>query len=437
MKFQVPKGCRDFYPAEMRVREWLFDRWRRTSIRNGFEEYDGPIFESLDLYRAKSGDQIVSELFHFVDRGDREFALRPEMTPTLARMVAARAQSLPKPIRWFSMPRLCRAERPQRGRLREFFQWNVDIVGEDQPIADAECIFVMIDFLRDVGLSPEQVVLKINSRHLVVAILQSEGFAEEQMAPVLAALDKRDRLSADAFAEHVGGLGVNDAQREALINLGGAAGPAGLERIGKLAGDSSEGRQAWATLTEIFALLASMGVADYCTFDMGVVRGLAYYTGVVFEAFGRGGLQRAICGGGRYDRLVSDLGGPPMGGVGFATSDVVMLDVLSEFNLLPDAAERRGLFVIDATPECFDRVLRLTGELRRRNYPAIYSFKRQPLHKQIKQAVARRAARVIVVEEPDASGGHVAVKDLDAGLQRSITVESMLADPYQSLEDGS
>ncbi|MCH7700807.1 MAG: histidine--tRNA ligase [Planctomycetes bacterium] len=436
MKFQPPKGCRDFYPAEMRLREWLFERWRRTSIRNGFEEYDGPIFESLDLYRAKSGDQIVSELFHFVDRGNREFALRPEMTPTLARMVAARAPSMPKPIRWFSMPRLCRAERPQRGRLREFFQWNVDVIGEDQPIADAECIFVMIDFLRDVGLTPDQVVLKINSRHLVVAILQSAGFAEEQMTPVLAALDKRDRLSADAFAEHVGGLGIDARQRETLIHLGDAAGPDGLERVGKLAGNSSDARQALATLTEVFALLTSMGVAEYCTFEMSVVRGLAYYTGVVFEAFGRGGLQRAICGGGRYDRLVSDLGGPPMGGVGFATSDVVMLDVLDEFNLLPDAAEPRGLFVIDAGPDCFDRVLRLTGELRRRNHPAIYSYKRQPLSKQIKQAVGRRAARVIIVEEPDATAERVAVKDLDTGVQRSILVESLLADPFQALEDG-
>lgn len=436
MKFQVPKGCRDFYPAEMRLREWLFDRWRRTSIRNGFEEYDGPIFESLDLYRAKSGDQIVSELFHFVDRGDREFALRPEMTPTLARMVAARAQSMPKPIRWFSMPRLCRAERPQRGRLREFFQWNVDVIGEDQPIADAECIFVMIDFLRDVGLTPDQVVLKINSRQLVVAILRSAGFAEEQMGPILAALDKRDRLSADAFAEHVGGLGIDGRQRETLIHLGDAAGPAGLERVRALAGESSDARQALATLTEVFALLTSMGVAEYCTFEMSVVRGLAYYTGVVFEAFGRGGLQRAICGGGRYDRLVSDLGGPPMGGVGFATSDVVMLDVLDEFNLLPVAAEPRGLFVIDAGPDCFDRVLRLTGELRRRNHPAIYSYKRQPLPKQIKQAVGRRAARVIIVEEPDATAERVAVKDLDTGVQRSILVESLLADPFQALGDG-
>ena len=234
----------------------------------------------------------------------------------------------------------------------------------------------------------------------------------------------------------MGGLGIDAPQRETLIHLADAAGPDGLERVRKLSGNSSEAGKALATLTEVFALLTSMGVAQYCRFEMSVVRGLAYYTGVVFEAFGRGGLQRAICGGGRYDRLISDLGGPPLGGVGFATSDVVMLDVLAEFNLLPDAAASRGLFVIDAGPDCFDRVLRLTGELRRRNYPTAYSYKRQPLPKQIKQAVGRGAARVIIVAEPDATAERVAVKDLDTGMQRSIAVESLLADPFQSLEDG-
>ncbi|MEP0842849.1 MAG: ATP phosphoribosyltransferase regulatory subunit, partial [Phycisphaerae bacterium] len=154
MKFQNPKGTRDFYPEDMAVLNWIMDGWRRVSLRNGFEEYEGPIFEYLDLYKAKSGEGIVSELFHFEDRGGRALAIRPEMTPTLARMVAARAQSLPRPIKWFTLPRLCRAERPQRGRLREFFQWNADILGADEVLADAECIFTALDFFREAGLTP-------------------------------------------------------------------------------------------------------------------------------------------------------------------------------------------------------------------------------------------------------------------------------------------
>ena len=195
MRFQCPRGTRDFYPDAMAVRNWIADAWRRVSLRSGFEEYDGPIFETLDLYRVKSGDAIVSELFHFADRGGREFAIRPEMTPTLARMVAARAASLPRPVKWFCTPRLCRAERPQRGRLREFFQWNIDILGEGGLIADAECIFVAADFFREVGLTADHVAIKINSRELVRCLLNSAGIDPGRHDEIYAVLDKRDVLS--------------------------------------------------------------------------------------------------------------------------------------------------------------------------------------------------------------------------------------------------
>ncbi|MCH7527498.1 MAG: ATP phosphoribosyltransferase regulatory subunit, partial [Planctomycetes bacterium] len=213
MRFQRPKGTRDFYPDDMAIRNWIAERWRRVSVRSGFQEYDGPIFESLDLYRQKSGDQIAGELFHFVDRGGREFAIRPEMTPTLARMVAARAPSLPRPIKWFSVPRLCRAERPQRGRLREFFQWNIDIIGEDDCLADAECIFVMADFCREVGLTDEHFVIKIGSRALLAAILDHAGIDQSSVDPIYAVLDKRDKIGAEEFVKLVDGLRFANEQR--------------------------------------------------------------------------------------------------------------------------------------------------------------------------------------------------------------------------------
>lgn len=430
MKLQAPKGTRDFYPQDMDLRNWIVRKWTEVSRRNGFVEYDGPIFEELDLYRIKSGDEIVSQLFHFEDRGGRELAIRPEMTPTLARMVAAKANALAKPIKWFSAPRLCRAERPQRGRLREFFQWNIDIVGEDGAVADAECIYVAADFFRSVGLAPSELQIRINSRAVVAALLRTVAIGSELLPGVYAALDKRDKLDAEKFAEMIGELGLDDRQRGLLLEMD-AKGPDGLARIeGLLAGDD-EGKAQCERLREVFALLDAMGVGPYCAYDMGVVRGLAYYTGVVFEAFGTGGLRRAVCGGGRYDELVANLGGPPMGGVGFATSDVVIQDVLAEFGRLPELAAAGGLFVVDAAAELFPSVLEIVGLLRQRGLTADFSYKRQAIGKQFKQASARGARRVVIVEPDFAQTRRVSVKDMSTGSQTSgVALDDLLADPF-------
>ena len=433
-KFQAPKGTRDFYPPDMARRNWIADCWRRVSLRNGFVEYDGPTFEQLDLYRVKSGEEIVSQLFHFTDRGGRELALRPEMTPTLARMVAARAQSLPKPIKWFCMPPMFRAERPQRGRLREFIQWNIDILGEADVIADADCVFVIVDFFGELGLTPQQVSVKINSRALLAAILRGCGLAEDRLDQVYAVLDKRDRLPDQAFLEAVEQIADDDRQKTTLLALGDATGVGGLESVRSLVAGDQEGLRHHGELVRTFELLEAMGAAEYCTFDMGVVRGLAYYTGIVFEAFGKGGLQRAICGGGRYDRLLENVGGPSMGGVGFAVSDVVTQDLLTEFSLQPGLSEGGTFFLIDADPALFGRVLSLTAELRRRNVPAVFSYKRQALVRQLKQASARGTARVIIVDQETAAHDRVAVKDMLRGVQVSLPVASLLDDPYQPIE---
>ncbi|NLX13832.1 MAG: histidine--tRNA ligase, partial [Phycisphaerales bacterium] len=328
MKFKTVKGMRDFYPPEMAQRNWVMEAWRRVSLRNGFEEYDGPILEYLDLYKAKSGEGIVSELFNFTDRGDRELAIRPEMTPTLARMINARAAALPRPIKWFSMPRLCRAERPQRGRQREFFQWNIDIVGVDDELADAECIFVALDFFREVGLRPADMVMKINSRALLSALLKAWDIEPARHGSIFLVLDKRDKLPEEIFEAELTKICRNDREKRTLMTLGQAQGEVGMQSLGELAAGNELAEAELAKLHRLFNLLTTLGVAEYCAFDMSVVRGLAYYTGVVFEGFGRGGLRRAICGGGRYDDLLTLLGGPAMSGIGFGTSDVVILDLL-------------------------------------------------------------------------------------------------------------
>lgn len=432
-KFQAPKGTRDFYPDQMAIRNWIVDSWRRVSLRNGFVEFDGPTFELLDLYRAKSGDEIVSQLFHFTDRGGRDLALRPEMTPTLARMVAARAQGLPKPIRWFCVPIMFRAERPQRGRLREFLQWNIDILGEDSVIADAECIFVLIDLFRELGMSPEQVEVKINSRALLASILRANGFGDD-LDPVYAVLDKRDKLPHEDFVAAVEELTRDGRQKTTLLALGQAKGPEGLESVRGLVEGHEEGIRHHQDLVRVLDLLSDMGVGDYRVFDMGVVRGLAYYTGTVFEAFGKGSL-RAICGGGRYDQLLAGVGGPPMSAVGFGLGDVVLQDVLTDLSLLPErTGESKTFFVIDADAELFGRVLSLVGELRRRSVPAVFSYKRQPFVKQLRQASGAGAARVVIVDQQTVQHDQVAVKDLRTGVQVSMSVSALLEDPFQPIE---
>ncbi len=433
MKIQAPRGMRDFYPEQMRVRQWIMDAWRRVSLRNGFEEYDGPIFESLDLYKVKSGEGIVSELFHFQDRGEREFAIRPEMTPTLARMVAAKAATLPKPIKWFSMPRLCRAERPQRGRLREFFQWNIDVMGEADVLADAECIFVAADFFREVGLTPEHVVIKISSREMLAAILTHIGVPLDRHDAVYAVLDKRGKVDADTYQKILGGLELAQKPTAQLLVLGDESGPQGLDKTRELLQGSADGQASLDRLDRLFHLLRAMGVAEYCRFDMSVVRGLAYYTGVVYEAYGKGSLQRAIFGGGRYDNLISSMGGPEMAAAGFAVGDVVLQEILADLDLIPTFSPSVDFFVIDDGQDCLETVLETIASLRGKNLSATYSFKRQSPAKQMKQAAGGGARRVVFVDGDTSAHRKIRVRDLLAGLQQTMTIETLLNDPFQPL----
>jgi len=274
---QAPRGTRDFYPEDMAKLRWLFDQWRDVSLRHGFEEYDGPSFEHLDLYTLKSGDEIVSQLFSFEDRGGRSLALRPELTPTLARMIAVKANALPRPIKWFSIPRSCRAERPQKGRLREFFQWNIDIVGSGEVLTDAECIFVLLDFLRGVGLGPDLVELRVNSRFVVSTLLVDAGIAMDRHEKMYALMDKYEKLTGsefDAFAKDTG-ISANElASVKALLQVPDLS---ALETLAK----SDESRAEIAKMKELHSDLEIFGVGDYFVYKPSVVRGLAYYTGIV------------------------------------------------------------------------------------------------------------------------------------------------------------
>jgi histidyl-tRNA synthetase len=433
--FQPVKGTRDFYPDAMRVRNWIADAWRRVSLRSGFEEYDSPIFEYLDLFEAKSGPEIAQQLFSFTDRGGRRLAIRPETTPALARMVNAKVNSLPRPIKWFSISRLCRAENPQKGRLREFFQWNIDILGEPSPQADAECVLVAIDGLRELGLSAGEAKVRYGSRALVSAALRAAAVGDEQIPNVLNVLDKRDKVPAKTFEAMLRDAVPPEAARKAILRFldtRDVDAPPVIQALGgKLSPELAAAVEAAVDdLRQFQGALDSFGIADWCQYDTGVVRGLAYYTGIVYEVYDAGQSLRAVAGGGRYDNLLEVLGGPPLAGTGFGMGDVVLGILLEEKGKLPRDDEKKfpgqklDFFVIDADGSSAEQVLAVVAALRRGGLSADFSYKRQPLGKQLKEANRRGAVRAAICR-----GATVTVKDLTSGEQVDRPVQEFLARP--------
>ncbi len=426
MKIPPVKGTRDFYPPQMAVRNFIVDGWKKASLRNGFEEYDGPIFEYLKMFQIKSGDEIVEQLFSFQDRGGRDLALRPEITPTLARMVNQQINSLPKPIKWFSVPRLFRAERPQKGRLREFFQWNVDVIGVGRPLADAEIIFTTVDYLRSVGLTPNDIKVRISSRKLLAAVLKSYDIPDERLESLYVILDKRAKLPSDTFEELLADHVSDRKTLNKILTFMSVDSLLGLEKL--IDADSDE----FAAYTEVKVTLATlevMGVADYCVFDPGIVRGLAYYTGIVFEVHEVGGELRAVCGGGRYDNLLRDFGGPPVSATGMGMGDCVLEILLKEKGLLGKSVPKKELdyFVAVAEKSGGGAVYKIVAELRSRGKSAAFSYKTSAgLSKLLKEASAQNARKCIIIGE-EFKNNKLAVKDMATGEQQLVDMDEFLS----------
>ena len=426
MKIPPVKGTRDFYPREMAVRNWIIDGWKQVSVRNGFEEYDGPIFEFLKMFQIKSGDEIVEQLFSFKDRGDRDLAIRPEITPTLARMVNQRINTLPRPLKWFSVPRLCRAERPQKGRLREFFQWNIDIIGVEDVLADAEVIFTTVDYLRQVGLTNSDVSIKFSSRKLLAAVLKSIGIAQEQLDALYSLLDKKSRLPPDTFTE---ALAEKVPAPEMAANIAAFMELDAVSAIKSVVEPNDEINKAVDELAELVHYLDRMGVADYCRFDPSIVRGLAYYTGVVFEVHDIVGQLRAIGGGGRYDNLLKDFGGPDISATGMGMGDCVLEILLREKQLLDDKTVANPLeyFVAFADKAYRERAVEFTAELRLKGISANFSYKMAGLAKQLKEASERNAKKCIIIGA-EIDNDELVVKDMAAGRQQTVPVDKFFAE---------
>src|SRR5512136_551461 len=317
---QSVKGTRDFYPEQMALRTWLYNTIRAVSERFGYQEYEGPILESIALYAAKSGEELVKEQsFVLTDRGGDELTLRPELTPTLARMVAQKQSVLSRPIRWWSFGPMWRYERPQKGRTREFFQWNIDLIGSESVQADAEIAAIGAEFFRTLGLGPDIVRIQVNNRRLMNAQLRAMDIQGELVQAVFKVIDKREKMADSAWAEYAASVGLSGSKIASLRAM-------------------LSNRDLWKQSEELVAFFEAvndLGAADYVEYEPSVIRGLDYYTGTVFEARDRDGEFRAILGGGRYDNLVADVGGEPLPAVGFAMGDVVISLVLSKYGKLP------------------------------------------------------------------------------------------------------
>jgi histidyl-tRNA synthetase len=419
-------GFRDFYPDDTALRNHIFTVWRTVATRYGCEEYDGPPLEPLDLYTQKSGPEIAGQLYHFRDRGDREVALRPEMTPTLARMVAARAGALKKPIRWFSIPQLFRYERQQRGRLREHFQLNLDVIGEPGPLADAEVIAAAIDVARLLGLGPQDVRARLSDRRVIRALVLAAGVPEASLGIAFAAIDKIERESRERLLTWLtedGKLPKAVAQR--ALEAGGLR---GLAEVKQAVRNVPGGADAVEPLAECVGALEAMGLGAFVDVDLCIVRGLAYYNGIVFELFDAQRDLRAICGGGRYDGLLAALGGADLPAVGFGMGDVVLGELIKARALAPSAAGALDAFLVAVTAEDTAAVLQLAHALRDRGGRVEFSLKEQTIAKQLKLASARGARVAVIIGPEERKRGGAVVRDLTRGEERLVSAADLAGD---------
>jgi histidyl-tRNA synthetase len=416
-------GFRDFYPTELAERSYIFRGWRDVARRYGFVEYDGPPLEPLDLYTKKSGAEIVDQLYNFRDKGDREIALRPEMTPTLARMVAARANAMRKPVRWFSIPQLFRYERQQRGRLREHFQLNMDIIGEADVSADAELLAAAIDVMRVFELSSEDVVARVSDRRLLNALLRGIGITEPQMAAAYAALDKLERDPREVLEHRLSAAGVSASAAAQLFELAGAtADESAFTQIVVAAGATAE----WDNLRRYLDHTESLGMREWVKLDLSIVRGLAYYTGIVFELFDAKGELRAICGGGRYDTLLESLGGVSLPALGFGMGDVVLGELLKSRGRMPVAEAMVDVWVAYGDAGSVEDAMRVAARLRARGRSVEYALGNQKLARQLKAAHTARARETVVIATPELSAGEAMVRKLDEKGERKVQLEAWL-----------
>jgi histidyl-tRNA synthetase len=407
----------------MAARAYLTSVWREVARRYGFVEYDGPPLEPLEIYTRKSGEEIVEQLYEFADKGGRRVALRPEMTPTLARMVGARARALAKPVRWFSIPQLFRYERKQRGRLREHFQLNMDILGETDVLADAELLAAALDIVRAVGLDSRQVRARVSDRRLLAACFRHLGVPEDALEAVYAVVDRLEREPRKRLEEQLARLGLGG---ETIAGIFEVTGLRGLEALATRFAGVASVEASIEELSKYLEHLGDLGVAEFVDVDLSVVRGLAYYTGIVFELWDARRELRAICGGGRYDDLLKSIGGVDMPAIGFGMGDVVLSELLRDHGLLPEPRRSLDCFVAFIGPVARRQALRVAHALRESGLSAVFEFGERRLGNQLRSAGQMGARWAIVLGPDEVETGQVRVRDMSAGTEQAVAREQLV-----------
>jgi len=422
---QPYKGSRDFYPSDMKVRNFIFDNWKKVCKSYGYEEYDGPFLESFELYAAKSGEELVNEqLYSFTDRGERKVAIRPEMTPTLARMIAQKINELPRPIRWFSIANFWRYEKPQRGRGREFFQLNTDIFGVEGREADLEIISLMVDLMKSFGAEKEMFEVRVNNRKLMDNFYKKMGLESAQIKIVNKAIDKRNKISTEEFEKWLS----EDAkmQPEQIKELSDFIKDP-YPTINSMCEQKYEGA---LEITELINLINEIGLNDFVRIDVSTIRGLDYYTGTVFEIFDLNPENsRAIAGGGRYDDLIGLFGDEKLTGTGFAMGDITFSDFLQTWNLLPEIDDSIDYFITlwpSENPQFLFKSLEISDLLRKKGFKVSnWLDKNTKIDKQLKYADKIGVKFTIIFGENELKNNSLLVKNMKEKSQSEIKLKDL------------
>jgi len=417
---QPVKGTRDFFPDEMRLRNWLFEVWRNVSVQAGFEEYDTCVLEHEELYIRKAGDEISKQLYSFEDKGGRRLSLRPEMTPSLARLVLQHKKSLSFPIKWFSMPQCFRYERMTKGRRREHFQWNADIIGQAEIVAEAEILMLLISACELMGLSAKEIRVFINDRRILNSILSQISVPQEMHSEVLVIMDKRDKISIEALSKLLQDIGMSTTQVDQLNEY---LLKSDLIELKKDLNDT----QGIDELQNLMDMMETAGFSDYLQFDISIVRGLSYYTGAVFEVNSPAKQHRAICGGGRYDSLLSTYGGEIVPAVGFGFGDVVVLDVLKDLERFPELPRKLDYTIIPFAREQVGTALKIAAILRQQGSTVDCNFSMKKMKKTLQQAGESGAAKAILLFPDELSENKVVIRDLRLHEQNPIKITDLLS----------
>ena len=417
--FKPPRGTRDFYPDEMRVRNWLFDHFKAAAKSFGFEEYDAPILETEELYTRKQGEEITQQLYNFEDKGERKVTLRPEMTPSLARMVLAKANTLPMPLKWYSIPQCWRYERMQRGRLREHYQWNMDIWGSNGAEAEVELLCAIVNFFERIGINSTQVGIRVNNRKLLQHVLESAGINEEQFTPVCIIIDKMDKIPQEAIEEQLRSLGLTSENIELIQST------LSLKDLKSINETLDNENPALNELNQLWELAENYGITEWIEFDASVVRGLSYYTGTVFEAFDKGGTLRAICGGGRYDSLLSTFGGSDIPACGFGFGDVVIMELLSDLDLIPELPSGVDDIVFAMNEELRGAAMQVANKLRKNGRSVDLILEERKMKWVFKHAERSKAKTLVMITPNEWEQGKVRIKNLENKTEIDVNFEEI------------